>query len=165
MILSPIQNTSKDNGGTWSQVRPRITQGFGENPHIYKQFGMDGHNGVDFGDNGDDNIFAPFEGVAVVQDSGSGGYGLHVRIKDDTKECVLGHLSEVNVIDGQNIGMGDKIGVMGDTGFSTGKHLHLGMRFLEDGQVLNYGNGYFGYVDPMPFMVWWKGAGSNTTLE
>lgn len=170
MLLSPIQNTAKLRTD-WIQVRPTITQGFGENPAMYKPFGMKGHNGIDFGDRGDDRIFAPMSGHVKLKDSGKSGYGLHIKMRDSKKEVVLGHLREVFVNDGQYVNVGDKIGLMGNTGFSTAKHLHFGLRYLipSDGdrwswQVQDYNNGYFGYVDPSPFLITWKGTFFETSL-
>lgn len=132
---------------------------------------MDGHNGLDYGDNGDDNIFSPMNGYIKLKDDKDAGYGLHVRIRDSKKEVVLAHFSKVFVQDGQYVHVGDKIALMGNTGFSTGKHLHFGLRYLIPGDadrwslsVKDYDNGYFGYVDPTPYLITWKGGMDKTSL-
>lgn len=158
MINHPLQNTASKILGGFKQTRPRITQKFGERPEVYKQFGHKGHNGVDFGPNGNETIYAPFTGVATVLDQGSAGYGLHIKITDDEKECVLGHLSEVLIKNGTKVYMGDKVGKMGSTGFSTAKHLHFGLKYLANGKVVSPNNGYKGSVDPLPFLITWKGT-------
>lgn len=158
MILHPLQNTAVKFLGGFGQNRPRITQKFGERPEVYKQFGHKGHNGVDFGPNGNENIYAPFTGIAQVIDQGNGGYGLHIKITDSEKECVLGHLSEVFVKNGQKVYMGEMIAKMGNTGFSSAKHLHFGLKYLKDGKIVSPKNGFAGSVDPLPFLVTWKGS-------
>ena len=158
MLLSPIQNAGTFEF-TWIQVRPRITQTFGKNPAMYAQFGLNGHNGIDFGVPVGTRLFAPFEGtVYVVGDEGNGGYGKYIKLRKDNLEIVLGHLSEICVVKGQQVYMGDYIGKSGNTGFSTGAHLHLGARYLNDGQIMNYNNGFKGYVDILPLLVTWKGG-------
>ena len=63
MIFSPLPGT------------PLITQGFGQNPDVYSQFGYDGHNGIDFGVDEGTTIYAPHDGTASIHDDGSQGYG------------------------------------------------------------------------------------------
>lgn len=158
MINCPVQNSAilKQD---WIQVRPRISQNFGENPAMYKQFGLKGHNGVDFGIPEGTPLFAPFEGIVHhVGNEGDKGYGRYIKLRKENLECVLAHLSMIFVPKGKIIRMGERIALSGDTGFSTGPHLHFGMRFLENGQILNYDNGYHGYVDCLDFMICWKGT-------
>lgn len=170
MLLHPLQNTPNKIIGGWGQTRPRITQNYGDNPAVYKQFGHDGHNGVDFGPNGNETIYAPFSGEAKVFDQGNGGYGRYIKIRDGEKEVTLAHLREVFILDGQKVYMGDKVGLMGNTGFSSAKHLHLTLKFTElvgkiwSRKILNENNGFGGAVDPLPFMITWKGTHEKDTL-
>lgn len=166
-LLHPIQNGAllKQN---WIQVRPRISQKFGLNPDMYKQFDMLGHNGIDHGVPVGTPVFAPMDGTVKVKDSGDAGYGLHVKIRNDFKACeiVLGHFSEVNIHDGSNVNMGDKIGLSGNSGYSSGPHTHTGFRLLKEDlvedifkwRVMNYDNGFKGYIDPLPYLLCWKGT-------
>ena len=158
MIFHPLQNTAVKFLGGFGQNRPRITQRFGDRPEVYKQFGHKGHNGVDFGPNGNETVYAPFTGVVTVLDQGDAGYGLHVKITDSEKECVLGHLSEVFVKNGAKVYACEQIGKMGNTGFSSAKHLHFGLKHLKDGKVITPNNGYKGSIDPLPVLVNWKGS-------
>ena len=164
MLICPIQNKARKLLN-WIQKRPYITQKFGKNPKIYKQFRMKGHNGIDFRAAVGTPIFAPFSGEIKVIKS-SIGYGLHIRIRSKEKklECVLAHFSEIFVIDGI-INMGDKIGLSGNTGFSTGPHLHLGVRNINPSsssvwnwEIENYDNGYYGYWDCINYILTWKGT-------
>lgn len=156
MILSPIAGIN------------RITQKFGLRPEVYAQFGLKGHNGIDFTGRFKKQmatIYAPIEGVVtVVQDDGKAGYGKHIKIrtvapdaKGRIKEVVLAHLSEFTVKKGQFVYQLDPIGVQGNTGFSTAPHLHFGLRFIDakTNAVLDYGNGFKGYVDFLPHLRFW----------
>jgi len=170
MILSPISNTAYKFIGGFGQKRPRVTQKFGERPEVYEQFGHKGHNGLDFGPNGNETLYAPFSGEVKVLDQGDAGYGLHVKIRDGEKEATIAHLSEVFVKDGAKVHMGDKLGKMGNSGFSSAKHTHLTLRFTENKgslwsrAILNADNGYGGGIDPAPLLVSWKGSLTQNDL-
>jgi len=128
----------------------RISQYFGENPQIYKRFKMDGHNGLDFACPTGTPIYAGFDGIAKIKDDKDKGYGLHVRVIGNKTETVYAHLSKVFIQEGQMVRAGiSKLGDSGNTGFSTGSHLHLGLRKVDGGRVLEYNNGYKGYINPL----------------
>ena len=166
MIISPLQNTAAFLGGQWFQKRPHVTQWFGENPQIYEQFGHNGHNGLDFRASVGTSLFAPIEGtVKIVGDQGNKGYGKYIEIWKDNLKIVLAHLSSVAVVKGEYVSVGHRIGLTGNTGFSSGPHLHMTMKFMENGKVLNPNNGYGGAIDPEPFMLCWKGTLKNPVYE
>lgn len=164
MILHPLANTPHKIVGGFAQTKPRLTQDFNGRPEFYAQFGLKSHGGADFGPNGNETIYAPFQGQAKVINSGKNGYGLHIKIRDGEKEVVLGHLSEVFILDGATVHLGERLAHMGNTGTSTAKHLHVGLRFTENTgplwsrKVLNEDNGWHGYVDPLPYLITWKGT-------
>lgn len=92
------------------------------------------HDGVDFAV----PIGTPVLAVADGQVSTAGGlsgYGLVVIIRHNqqTRESRYGHLSQVLVKPGEQIRAGTIIGFSGNTGFSTGPHLHFEWRELEQG--------------------------------
>lgn len=165
MLLNPIQNHSAFTTA-WIQKRPVVTQYFGERPEVYRQFGLAGHNGIDFRAKVGTPIHAPISGVAKVVNAGKEGYGLHIYIRGGDTEVVLGHLSKVNVKTGDRIYLGDKIAESGNTGFSSGPHLHLGMRKLIikhdrsiwDYPVENKNNGYNGWLNIDDKIITWKGT-------
>ncbi len=143
MIFSPLPGT------------PIITQGFGQNPEIYSQFGFAGHNGIDFGIDVGTILYAPHDGVVTIKDDGDKNYGLHVVIKDEKRYSLLAHLSEVLVQDGQGISQGDPLAKSGMSGFCTAAHLHWTFKLLKNGAVQNKDNGYEGAIDVTEFTRLW----------
>lgn len=135
MIFSPLPG------------KPLITQGFGQNPDIYKQFGFLGHEGIDFGVPEGTTIYAPHDGVAKVLDEGNKNYGLSITIEGPTRRSQLAHLSESFVTSGQNISQGDPIGKSGKSGMAEGPHLHWTFKLMKNGAVQNKDNGYNGAID------------------
>ncbi|WP_121514938.1 MULTISPECIES: M23 family metallopeptidase [unclassified Petrotoga] len=55
----------------------------------------------------------------------NGGYGLMVEIESSNGSYVYGHLSQINVYEGQYVEKGEMIARVGNTGLSTGPHLHF----------------------------------------
>lgn len=90
------------------------------------------HAGLDIKVNVGDTIRAAFDGkVRVVQNQGRRGYGKYIVIRHDNGlETVYGHLSKQLVDPDQLVKAGDVIGLGGNTGRSTGSHLHFETRFL-----------------------------------
>jgi murein DD-endopeptidase MepM/ murein hydrolase activator NlpD len=143
MIFSPLPNT------------PTITQGFGQNPDIYSVWGFAGHNGIDFGIPEGTTIYAPHDGIATVKNDGSQGYGKYLLIADSKRQSTFGHLSESLVTNGQTIYQGDPVAKSGNTGQSSGPHLHWTYKILKNGIVQNKTNGYDGAVDVTEFTRLW----------
>ena len=79
-----------------------------------------------------DTIRAAFDGkVRVVKNQGRRGYGKYVVIRHDNGlETVYGHLSKQLVDTNQLVKAGEPIALGGNTGRSTGSHLHFETRFL-----------------------------------
>ena len=96
------------------------------------------HNGIDVKVYIGDTIRAAFGGkVRVVKNQGRRvGYGQYVIIRHDNGlETVYAHLSKQLVAENQYVEAGEVIGLGGNTGRSTGSHLHFETRFL--GQAIN----------------------------
>lgn len=130
--------------------QPYISQGFGEHPEIYAQFGEAGHNGIDISTALGTPIYAAHDG-RVSYFTESGGYGHYAKITNAECETVYGHQQRFEGVN-RTVKAGDVIGYVNSTGFSTGNHLHLGLKLLKNGQILNYNNGYHGSINPMPFL-------------
>lgn len=143
MIFSPLPGT------------PLITQGFGQNPDLYKPLGFDGHEGIDFGVPEGTTIYAPHDGTVTVKDEGTKNYGLSVTLDDGKRRSLLAHLSQATVVSGQWISQGDAIGKSGKTGMATGPHLHWTFRLVKNGVVQNKNNGYQGAMDPSEVTRLW----------
>ena len=99
-----------------------------------KSQGIHGYNGVDLAPScrcSGDSIFAAASGTVIIaRTSGyNGGYGLYVAIKHaNGTQTVYGHMSKVNVSVGQSVTQGQVIGAVGNTGRSTGPHVHFEVR-------------------------------------
>jgi|TARA_B100000315_G_scaffold235993_1_gene251342 murein DD-endopeptidase MepM/ murein hydrolase activator NlpD len=143
MIFSPLPGT------------PLITQGFGQNSDVYSVWGFAGHNGIDFGITEGTVIYAPHDGVASVVDDGASGYGLYLTITDTKRRSILAHLSEVTVSNGQTIYQGDPVAKSGNSGQSSGPHLHWTYKIMKNNAVQNKSNGYDGAVDVSEFTRLW----------
>jgi len=96
------------------------------------------HNGIDVKVYIGDTIRAAFSGkVRVVKNQGRRvGYGKYIIIRHENGlETVYAHLSKQLVNEDQYVEAGEVIGLGGNTGRSTGSHLHFETRFL--GQAIN----------------------------
>lgn len=83
------------------------------------------HQGIDISGVSDRTIKAADSGT-VIQAGWNGGYGKSVIISHGNGvQTLYGHLSTISVSVGDKVGKGQKIGVMGSTGNSTGVHLHF----------------------------------------
>ena len=86
------------------------------------------HKGTDFAAPHGTPIYATADGV-VTHATWQSGYGLMVTIQHDFGiETRYAHNSKVFVKKGQRVSRGDKIAAMGNTGRSTGTHLHYEIR-------------------------------------
>ena len=74
-------------------------------------------------------VIAADSGTVVYSGCLKYGYGCHVIIDHGNGYRTLyGHLSQLGVSVGQNVGQGQQIGILGSTGKSTGPHLHFEVR-------------------------------------
>lgn len=94
------------------------------------------HNGLDVKVYIGDTIRAAFDGKVRMVKYERRGYGKYVVIRHENGlETVYGHLSKQIVDEDQYVKAGEPIGLGGNTGRSTGSHLHFETRFL--GQAIN----------------------------
>ena len=101
--------------------------------------GYESHNGADIDAARGSAVLAAKSG-RVIQAGWNGGYGISVMIAhDDGITTLYGHMDGCSVSVGQTVSQGETIGICGNTGNSSGAHIHYTM----------YKNG--GTIDPLPY--------------
>ncbi len=102
----------------------QIASGFGYRVHpVFKTERF--HAGVDFTAPVGTPIYATGNGVVERADRESGGYGNCVQIRHGFGFLTLyAHMSKMLVVPGQKVKRGQVIGLLGNTGLSTGPHCH-----------------------------------------
>ena len=109
----------------------RITSNYGYRASFRRQ-----HKGLDIKVYIGDTIRSAFSGKVRIVKYERGGYGKYVVIRHPNGlETIYGHLSKQLVAENQIVKAGEPIGLGGNTGRSTGSHLHFETRFL--GQAIN----------------------------
>ena len=108
----------------------RITSPFGYREHpVTGKWG--GHTGIDMAAPKNTPIYASRSGVVVFAgwDSSGGGGGNYVSIEHENGfKSQYMHMTEFVVEKGQHVRQGQLIGYVGDTGVTTGYHLHFTIR-------------------------------------
>lgn len=126
----PVENyIPVESDGFISPVAPgyRVSSGFGPRERPTKGASKD-HKGVDIGVPIGTPVYASEEGV-VTHAEWQRGYGNVIYIKHaNGVETRYGHLSQFNVKPGQIVKKGQQIALSGNTGVSTGPHLHFEWR-------------------------------------
>ena len=93
------------------------------------------HYGIDLVSlDGDLNIYAPSDGVVTFA-GWANKAGNMVIIRSKEYEFEFMHLEKIFVTPGQKVKRDQKIGIMGTTGYSTGVHLHFGVK--KGGKYIN----------------------------
>ena len=121
----------------------RITDRYGSRNHpVLKKRVM--HHGIDFKANRGTPVYATADGI--VEFGGfhkASGYGKLIILQHNLGfKTYYGHLKTVKVKSGEYVSKGQLIGLSGNTGMSTGPHLHYEIRHL------------FTTLDPEPFLSW-----------
>jgi murein DD-endopeptidase MepM/ murein hydrolase activator NlpD len=127
----------------------RVASGFGYRIHpIHKIRKM--HTGMDFTAPTGTQIYATGDGVIESVKKSKRGYGNHIVIKHQFGyKTRYAHMSRFNVKKGQKVKRGDVIGFVGNTGSSTGPHLHYEVE--KDDRKVNPYNYYFNDLTPEEF--------------
>lgn len=157
----------------WPLDQVLITQYFGNtsfataNPSFYKG---KGHNGIDFRASVGTPVKASASGVVQATGNtdlvaGCYSYGKWILIKHNNGlSTIYAHLSLISVTQGQNVIVGDTIGYSGNTGLTTGPHLHFGVYATQGVQVVKYENSinckgayvpiadYKAYLNPLSYL-------------
>lgn len=131
-----------------------VASHFGEIPventlkQKYKEWGIKGHHGIDFKLPLGTKVVATDSGN-VVQAGNNNDFGISVTLEHGWGMSFYAHLKETHVSLDQQIKTGQIIGLSGQSGFTTGAHLHFGIKPLKP----DLNNGYLGFIDPTPFFV------------
>ena len=115
----------------------RITSPFGYRVHPITQTKQSFHQGIDIALDGDYNIYAVANGKVVRSANMPdkiNGYGYYVVIEHEGFCTLYAHMQGLLLKEGQSIKAGDKVGLIGSTGASTGAHLHFEL------EVCNWAN-------------------------
>lgn len=176
-------------------VKPHfVNQEFGVDKKTYSQFGVDGHNGLDLRTYHGQEVFASHDGTAYYEIDNNQGHGV-VIVSNDAYlyEGTLTHFKTIywhlcdpkkepglaskvwarvgkrgNSGRGVSVKQGDIIGYADNTGFSSGDHLHYGLKPVIPGKGVKAGdapdvgignwvnlrqdNGFKGAIDPTPYL-------------
>lgn len=130
---------------SWPMAGGRVTQPFGPSDLLlepplgkYAHF----HTGVDIAAPFGTTVTAAAPGVVVAVGHTSIGYGNYVVIGHGGGIMTLyGHLLETDVTVGETVARGQRIGLEGSTGWSTGPHVHFELRVNDS------------VIDPMPYLL------------
>lgn len=107
-------------------VPGKVTSNYGYRPKFGRM-----HKGVDLALKINDTVRAAFDGKIRLTNYEAKGYGNYVIIRHPNGlETVYGHLNKHLVKANQTVKAGDPIGLGGNTGRSTGPHLHFETRFM-----------------------------------
>lgn len=136
------QATNQANGG---DPAGQLGSEFGEQRIGYT------HNGQDMGVDPGSPVVSPVDAKAFADSQGGEGYGDYVGLFDSKNNTsyVFGHLSKQEVSTGDMVKKGQIIGRSGNTGHSTGPHIHFGV--ATNSNETNAARGIGNFVDPMKF--------------
>jgi murein DD-endopeptidase MepM/ murein hydrolase activator NlpD len=124
-----------------------VTSGFGSRFHPILNY-VSAHNGVDYGTPTGTPVWAVADGtVSKAGWDNGGGNRICVKHAMSFETCYL-HLSKINVKAGQRVAQKAVLGESGNTGLSTGPHLHFGM--MRGGKWVNPLSQNFPRADPLP---------------
>lgn len=146
----------------WYPIKPnRINQIFGNPDPKYLQLKLKGHNGIDFYALRGAKVYASHDGILTNEPVDSyGGHGATIVSSQgfDYKnsraffKTIYWHFLPIVVRKDGPVKVGDLIGYANNTGFTTGDHLHFGLKVLdEDYKNIEQNNGYLGAIDPSPY--------------
>ena len=99
------------------------------------------HKGIDLAAPRGSAVMASHDGTIIYTGSGFKGYGKMIMIEsNDGWATLYGHLDKTVVYEGKKVRQGEVIGALGNTGRSSGPHLHFEIRQLN------------GPLDPLPLL-------------
>ena len=121
--INDLENTLK-NVPLGRPHEGRVTSTFGYRRSPFNGKATEFHSGIDFKGNIGDTVCTT-AGGKIVFAGNKGGYGKCVIVKHSSiLKTLYGHLSAIEVKEGQSVKTGEMIGRLGNTGRSTGPHIH-----------------------------------------
>lgn len=138
----------KSKGGilSWPLENVFITQKFGKTVGAEKLYTSGSHNGIDLRASVGTKVINVLDGVVVGTGdtdiySGCYSFGRWVMVKHDNGlSTIFAHLSVITAKKGQRLATGDTIGFSGNTGYSTGPHLHISVYATQGVRIEKYVN-------------------------
>lgn len=127
----------------WPVWEARMTRGFLPNGTKKRRRP---HKGIDLAAPRGSAVMSAHDGVVIYTGSGFSGYGKMIMIESvDSRDggnwaTLYGHLDKILVYEGKKVKQGEVIGALGNTGRSSGPHLHFEIRRLN------------GPIDPLPLL-------------
>ena len=117
-----------------------VSSGFGARESEYQNV-TGYHTGIDIAANSGTPIVASMQGIVELVSS-EGDYGKHVKIRCNNVYTLYAHCSKIFVKEGQIVAEGQKIASVGNTGNSTGPHLHFEIRvedrFVDPARIIKF---------------------------
>ncbi len=128
----------------------RISSGYGYRYHPILKIGRM-HNGIDFASNVGANVYATGAGT-IKKAARVSGYGNLIEIDHGFGFVTrYAHLSKIEVRAGQKVKRGQIIGEVGNTGISTGPHVHYEIH--KNGKIVNPINYFHGDLTPEEYSI------------
>ena len=142
----------------------RISSGFGYRIHpIYKVAKL--HTGLDFAADIGTEIYATGDGIVEKTESVYTGYGNSVVIQHGYGfQTRYAHMSKIIITQGQNVKRGQLIGLVGNTGSSTGPHLHY--EVMRNGEKVDPAFYFYNDITPEQYEeVLQRAANANQSFD
>jgi len=154
-------------------IYPKLSRISGHYGKVYdNKFGIYGHEGLDLGFPVGTPVYAPYDGVVAWADpEGKEGtaYGLYCRTyHPELRVCFFfGHMSKLAVGTMNSVKQGQLLGYTGNTGNSSGPHLHLEVRQMTEAG--GYQEGWSVHenarLDPLGWLSGWLSAGKKVEYK
>jgi len=154
----------------WPLDQITVTQQFGRTSDSGRLYSSGSHNGVDFRASVGTPVKSALSGTVTGTGNsdaigGCYSYGKWVLVKHGNGLSTLyAHLSQIQVAQGESVGTSAVIGFSGNTGYSTGPHLHFGLYASDAVKVRELGtntpcgravipvSAQSGYLNPLDFL-------------
>ncbi len=133
---------------SWPLDNIFVTQKFGKTVGAQKLYTSGSHNGVDFRASRGTRVKNVLDGEVVGTGNtdiyrGCYSFGKWVMVKHSNGlSTIYGHLSVISVTPGQDLSTGDLIGYSGNTGYSTGPHLHISVYATQGVRIEKFVNSH-----------------------